>query len=644
MAESQEIKAKLVLDDAASKTVEHVKAGFEKLDHVVEETTHTIGSFVKSAATMALGFQFDRGIESLKEWGKEAMEAAKAAGESDKEIAGMLAAQDQSGKSFDMLKKDAREYREKLEEMGVQAGVSSKATVDAFTDIAARSNKPTEEVVKMTEQMMYAGKIVPGGLGSITDGYRMMEMGMIRAKNPLVMLIAQSHLMSGSAKQVAKDLQKMAPEEAMKMADQAIAKMAEKGKAMPLKGGAMIQSIKDMAEQSMVGAGEALLKALSKPYALIREIFMENRGALSDLYKSAGEGLGTAITYGVEKAKEGINYIRTHSDEIKKGITEAWGYAKKVFEFMVSHASELGTALKMGLAAKAGGMAAGAVASAAPLVSGAAALAGSAGGAVAALFGLSSATDGAAKTSFTASAAFTKLRGTLNDNVSAATATQVAFAALFLAYDQFAKLTKENSFLILSIGTAIGAAFGKGKYRTAEELANEAAKLDALKAQNAAESSAIYSKAFHKEADQGAAEYAIDPSGGHGTQVMLEAFNQAQALNDAGSEKYAATLILNSGLTAEYLKNAGFKLAGGLDEFIRVIGESADPDKLKNFLGTKALKGAAPQVNFNGGQKFEIKQDFRNEDPDRIALIFRRDILKAAEHRRVSKMGGTFGT
>jgi hypothetical protein len=46
---------------------------------------------------------------------------------------------------------------------------------------------------------------------------------------------------------------------------------------------------------------------------------------------------------------------------------------------------------------------------------------------------------------------------------------------------------------------------------------------------------------------------------------------------------------------------------------------------------------------FNGGQTFQIKQDFRDQDPDRIAVIFQRDIARAAENRLQGGTGGAFG-
>jgi hypothetical protein len=48
---------------------------------------------------------------------------------------------------------------------------------------------------------------------------------------------------------------------------------------------------------------------------------------------------------------------------------------------------------------------------------------------------------------------------------------------------------------------------------------------------------------------------------------------------------------------------------------------------------TAANKPPPAVMQFNGGQTFNIKQDFRDQDPDRIAVVFKRDMMRAAESR-----------
>ena len=53
-------------------------------------------------------------------------------------------------------------------------------------------------------------------------------------------------------------------------------------------------------------------------------------------------------------------------------------------------------------------------------------------------------------------------------------------------------------------------------------------------------------------------------------------------------------------------------------------------------------KPPAPVVNMPGAH-ITIKQDFRDQDPDRVALVFQRDLMRAATATRQSKLAGVFG-
>lgn len=649
MGNDTDIKARLLLEDAATKTLDGIKAGFGKVDTAINFTKNELVGFVKQSAAMALGFQFDRGIQSIKGWAHEAMDAAKVAGTQAKSIATVLAVNDKTGKSFDELKKDGAAYRKELQDLAIATGTSSAAVIDAFEDISERSNNTAAQNETLVKQMIQAGKVVPSGLAGITEGYRMMEMGMIRAKNPLVQLIASTHMLKGNAKDVAKQLTAMGSDKAMSVANSAIGYMANKAGNGPLTGGQVIQSIKDMSDQVMETAGGALLKAMAKPQAVIRELFLENKAGLEQLYTQAGNSLGEVIGMATDKAKEGITYIKAHGAEIKADIKEAWSYAKTVVQFFLDHRKEIAAAFIISKAAPMMTGAAGGIADAA--TGGYALLSSATRAASSGVTALSGATQRwlwPLTATTQAGPGFSKsladMRSSIAGNVSPAMALSAAMGGLMLAWDQMNTLMTENKYLVQSLGSAIGGFLGTMKYKTADMLENEAAQREAQQYRiNEIEASAE-DKRLRIMARTGEALARLDPSSGIGADGLVKSFNDAASANNKGAEKYAAAMMLSSGLTVDYLKKAGFQLAGGLTEFLDVIGDSADPAKLKKFLGEYDPKkvNIAPHIDFSGS-KFEIHQDFRNEDPERIMLMFRRDILKSAEHRRQSRLGTAFG-
>ena len=86
---------------------------------------------------------------------------------------------------------------------------------------------------------------------------------------------------------------------------------------------------------------------------------------------------------------------------------------------------------------------------------------------------------------------------------------------------------------------------------------------------------------------------------------------------------------------------------GGLDKFADIV--LAGGSQFAGFAAAIRGKGgaakvpAAPVVHMSGGQTFKITQDFRDVDPDRIALVFERDMVKLAENRIQARTTIPFG-
>lgn len=56
----------------------------------------------------------------------------------------------------------------------------------------------------------------------------------------------------------------------------------------------------------------------------------------------------------------------------------------------------------------------------------------------------------------------------------------------------------------------------------------------------------------------------------------------------------------------------------------------------------QAATPAKPEIVFNNAQ-ITIKQDFRDQDPDRIIFTFRQDLARASVNRTQARTGTAFG-
>ena len=325
------------MNDLASKTLDHVKAGFGKVGKELEHAKSATLGFMSHTASTALGVSMAGLVPTIENWGHAAIEAAISAGREEKSLAAAQMMTDRKGRSYQSLREDAVGLRKELREMGQEAGISGESMVDSFGDIAARSTKSKEGIVRMMGEMAQAGRVVPGGLESITRGFEMIEMGVIRARNPVVMLVASSGLLAGNAKQVAAQMQKMAPEKQMELADKAISRMASKMKGIPLSFGESVQAMKDMKEDVFEMVGAPVFKAFVPVMRSIQSEFKAHKEDIEAWAGSIGASAGTAVAGAAEKVKELFSSISAHWGDISSAIHTASDAMMGAAKFVVDN-------------------------------------------------------------------------------------------------------------------------------------------------------------------------------------------------------------------------------------------------------------------------------------------------------------------
>lgn len=647
--EKTEVGATLKLDDHASHVLNHVKEGFEKVGEKVKETTHEVMGFAKQVAATAIGFNFMNGVDSIKEFGHEVVNASLAAKAQEKSLTGVLLMTDTTGKSMKELSMVAHEVHERFENLGMTMGSNSEEIEAAFTQVAERSSKSTEEVQKFTEKLFFAGKAVSGGMGALSQGFSMIEMGNVRASNAVVRLITAQHLLAGNAKQVAKQMQKMTDVEKIKLAEKAVEGMAEKMKPKPgadLGYKAVIAAMGNIREKMFQIVGDPIVAALSQQLNRLHRFFLENQHAIEHWAHVVGEKAGEWIKAAADKMQEGFEYIKTHAEEIKAAIVEAWDHAKMIVQFILDNKEAIAVAFG---AKKAKDMA----------------------GAVMGMAG-SIAGPGAG----------------IGANTLALGALTVAIASWTMAIHQAELLGKENNLklsdviksglLAMATGHLMGGANDlKDKGGASQDAAAKKERLDTMagSTEGANSSQAIQGFAKMRAEYQALAQArgedqasidsyiaTLDKTMNAHRQAASEldqassitdvsgwtrVYNEAAKKHDTATMQYAADLMAQSKDLQFAFIEAGGNIEGGIDQLVEMLKKKSTEaaNLMANFgAGLKeAEKPAAPVQNFSGGQTFNIKQDFRDQDPDRIALIFRNDILRSAENRRSARTGTPFG-
>lgn len=617
MAE-HEVKTELKLEDHTSEALHHIGEGFEALDEKVHEVGHEILETFKNAASVMLGFQLEGVVESFKELGHEAFEAATGVEEQEKAIRGVLMITDKAGESLEEMTAHAHELNEQFAELSENTGVAKASIAQAFDEMAERTGMGTEDVARLTEEMANAGRAVPGGINALSEGFSNLSSGMIRAKNPVVQLIAATGMLKGNAKQVADQMKKMSPQEAMQLGIDAIEKMGGKMKGLPLTFNELVTSLKTVREEIFESLGAPILKAIVPQLEKLRGYFVDHKEQIEHWAEVVGEKAGEWVSAAAEKIQEGFQYLEDHAEEIKHAFVEGAEAIEKVVKFILSHAKEIAVAfgvknaLAMGVNLK--GMIGKLLPGAAEEAEGAVAAGGTAakalGGGEAAAEAATAAEGLAAGEAAVAAEAGTAAEGVAAVGGSLALAT--AAAAVLAA---------------VAVGTA-------GAIDVLTDESNEM--------HDTAETAWKETQTHLKLAWDDIKDVFTGPDGIGG---IIREFVDVEGVLLLG---ILDGLAQAAHLAAEGLKAANqafeFLIGGPMKALLEAVGIHLGPTAhgaglAKAEQGKLLAKGgeapgaikAPPIYNFTG--EIHINQDFKDTDPDRIATVFKQSLGRAAQSR-----------
>lgn len=619
------VHASLELDDHASKVSEHIAHSFEHVHERVAETTHEMGHLLKQAAATALGFQFDRGIHSLVELGEEAIDAAKGLGTQEKAIRGAMAMADRTGKSFEELTEDAHEMREGLEGMAIEMGANTEDLVENFAQIAARSSKTAEEIKEFLGQAINAGKAVPGGLQAISDGFMAIELGVVRARNPVVQMIAQTGLLHGNAKEVAKQMMKMTPESQIQLAEAAVGRMNDKMRNAPQSFAQLIASLHNMRESIFETLGTPMLKSLVPVLGELKGYFVKNREEVAKWAESMGHKVGDWVKEAAKMFRDGFQYLENHADEIRGAISAAMSTVRGTVGWVIDHKEALAIAFGaksafgigegvMGKLAAGGG--------AIGIASQAAAVALF----VAAVIAWQKAIDQWSKLGQLTS-------GFKGDAIQDLDARMSRLQEMAANPNKFSEAEFNDFFRLQRALVDTADAAGQSASTMNEYAA-------ALWHQH--ELNQAVAKSFDQTQQMAALGLDTEASSG-----WVGLYNEAAKAHNAGLMQYAANVLAGSEALFNAFLASKDNVEGGFDQLGDLVAKKSEEfgKILKSMAGgsVDGHKALNPLIQFNGGQVFHIKQDFRDQDPDRVALVFRRDLVRQAMNRRVARIGTPFG-
>lgn len=613
--EGAEVSLRLVVDSNAKEETEKVrkgllglwdsaKKGMKHVDVGMASNAKAIGGLLLSTEALVAGAALG-GIAAV---GGLAAASAHAFMESEEQVrglAGTLTMIDQNGNAFQDLYEYAEDLKDGLEDVAMQAGVTDDAMVEVFDNIIERGGKSVDAAMKLTEQMAYAGRAIKGGPEALSQGFEMLQMGMVRAKNPIVQLISSTQTLKGSAKSVAKEMQKLSIDKQMELAEAAIAKMGDKMKSAPM-------TIAQMRTAMGVGignlfeeAGKPIVNALTPIVAKVQSLFMGSRGGLLQAAEKFGGLMAQGLSLVVPVMEAVEQAVRQNWGEISAAINEVYGSAKGVFDYLYKNRKAIAQTFVdvATVLIKAGAYIMKAVSFVADKIGGYLKWQTKVG-----MFG-----EGA--------------KGLLVDQTRESSTESLRGKVLegsrATGMDDGYKKELHDKFIAEMVDAGAKVSDAEDMFASAYKRASD-------------DHMATFTKiSKYREA----AIYADSGSFANAWKIATEA-------NDEGAKEYVANFLAQNHELVKQIGEKGPEILG--DGFATLIEKlegmhSTIADELKKGSRPKLGVDSKISLNQNFSGPITVKQDFRDQDPDRVAEVFKKDMGRYGTNRLQSKFAGPLG-
>lgn len=652
---TKEVKARLTLEDAASKTIDKIKGGFNELISVEKAADAGMGAIKTSLATMA-GVYLPQLTRQALEFGKSFATAA-AGGLSDDAAIAALASAVQDIPYEEAISR-AGAYGDQLDRIAISTGVMNKSVGDAFqrsVELHGATTAGLERARDDTAQLAIITSKLKIPLEGAVQEVGLMGEGMLKSKGRMAQLLQATGVFGPSLKEAAKGWMALTEEKRLAIISDGLKRASSTVADMPRTFDQLVGSLENVYEISKEKLGEPLVEALTPELEKLVGWLDKNRVAVERFAHSMAKDVGHYVEEGTQAVERGFEYLTSHQKEIKEGIIEAFEFAKSTVQFILEHKEALAYAFgaktlgpsALGLLKPAAGVVSSVYqAGAAGIGSnalGGAALSGAAGGALA-LGAFALAIGGATL----AVDQFTKL---MNETGGGKSDERLSFEALQRRFqemldnpdsgvwdskqlDQFTSMREQITTLAEQVGESSRAA---GELADAAFAAHRTIR-DVVEPIDAA------ARALNQMSQTGVDAEAQDKA----VAAIADGFMAAIQTNNMGAEQYIASVLAKSSSLQLAFLQSSVMTGAGFDTLAELVqGQAADfAEKLRqkaDFAADKAAKPDVPKLQMNGGQTFKIQQDFRDEDPDRVVAVFQEGIINSAERRLQASTGTLFG-
>lgn len=627
---------------------------FKEGDKTREVAQKGFGDWIGTAHQLAgvLGVNLLSVYEKVKGLGAEFISQGRAAQSGDQAVAALIATA--QGTGIENAITSAQDLGDRLDDIAIKAGVSGDALGGAFQTILERTGASAQGIATASteiEKLAVVSAKLGKDVGGISLEYSGMTEGMLKTKGQLFQLLQSTGIFGKTTKGAAEAWAGLTDAKRAELLSYGLDKLSGQMAKMPATFAEAEAGFENMMRIGREKIGEPLIRELTPALQDVAKEMIDLGPDIDDIGKALAKEVGGGIREGGRLMKEALGWVKEHKGEIAKEIKDAATTLKSVVEFVIANKEVIGVAFGAKTLAGSGAIG-GAIKGGKGVVSAASAISNIDGGTV------------------------------LGKNVGAAgsvAALSAAVVGLGLAAEQATLLVQElrtEEEHKKRGDRALGTMVGQGDVENVENVVRTMRDLDEAAGNSSYELNQYYAgmvaaaktaravREISADAEKRRIEESrrasmdIDAMGGTGSKginaeleasagmqigVLLNAYNNAVKQGDQGMALLAAQALASGQMVGQAFLKTNAEVSGGLDAMADLLMSSGG--QFAGFaasLKSKVAAPAAPKILMPGA-KITVNQDFRNKDPDAVAIAFKRDIAKAAERRTSARYTGLFG-
>lgn len=673
MASDVDVRTRLKVDDQSTSTLKNVAKGYKDTAAAAESAKANAMGFAKQVAAVAIGNAIPGMIRGTANLATGWLKAANAAHDQEQALAGLYATMQEL--PWDESRRQAEGMRKQLLEMATEIGQAPDEVYRGYQKllsfIGTKSDESFKKARAQTEQLTVLANVMGHNVESLAMEFGAMHDGVVRARGPLFQILKGTGVFGDNIAEAVTAWRKLTDEQRRAKLAEALDAQAKKiNKALPTVSD-LVNTFEGMKQLTIETIGEPVIKVLVPILKDLKDRMKEARPEIERMARLLGQQVGVWVKDAAKLVQDGFQYLKTHGAELKQDILDAFRFAKKVVTFIIDNKEAIAGLLAAKYAAGAvggvgavaqGGMGLGKALAGVGAVGGAGAGASALGGGGAAAGGGAAVGAGAAAGALAAFAA----------------AIAGVGAAAWQGWELYEETWGSRS------DAALNAAAKLKRASEALEQGNLVLARDwAMKAKEGSEKGAEMAQktlriiAEREKVIAGIEKRIQVAESQSNIGELVKAWNDAAATGNRELMATAANTIMKSKELSDQLKQSGLYIAGGIDAMSNTLKEEMkafrkDMAEVGVEMGNvaegmmapgaaerlrksaerrkaareakKAARGAAAMggTSVNVG-KMEIHQEFRDQDPDRVVFLFKKDLIKQATRRIQSRRATPFG-